>query len=105
MTMQHLLAPMPLLPCRNGHAARYILDKRGLHCGGGHFIECACRQTQRLAGFELARAAWDKVNGRRKPKAKPDAVAAMAVKTKRTARDASQPLLFPLDRRKKAAAS
>lgn len=39
----------PLPACRDGHAARLMLDRRAVHCGGGYFVECACGKTGRNA--------------------------------------------------------
>lgn len=53
----------PLPRCSNGHAARHIVDQRGPTRGGGHFIECACRHTQRFPEFDQALGNWRQVNG------------------------------------------
>jgi|LNAP01.1.fsa_nt_gb hypothetical protein len=57
--MQRMIStatPLPL--CRAGHVARYMHDLRGLRAGGGHYIECACSQTNRHASFDDALAQW-----------------------------------------------
>ena len=62
--MQRMIPHMqPLPPCSAGHRARHMHDRRGLHCGGGHFIECACRQSQRFDSFGQALGNWRQING------------------------------------------
>lgn len=51
---------VPLPTCRNGHAARHILDARK---GGSHLVECACSQTGRHADFDAALAEWRRTQG------------------------------------------
>ncbi|WP_337052527.1 hypothetical protein [Pseudoxanthomonas sp. USHLN014] len=38
-------------------------DLRGLTSGGGHFIECACRQTGKHADYADAVAEWCRGGG------------------------------------------
>ncbi|OWB25488.1 hypothetical protein [Xanthomonas oryzae] len=67
MTQRHVDHNTPLPGCRNGHAARHIIDLRRLQAGGGHFVECACGRTQKHPSFELAIAEWRRGNGIRAP--------------------------------------
>lgn len=62
--MQRMISHNPPLPaCANGHAARHMHDQRAAHAGGGHFIECACRQTQRHPSLDAALPEWQRLNG------------------------------------------
>jgi hypothetical protein len=62
--MQRMIPhPQPLPRCADGHPARHMHDQRGRHCGGGHFIECACRHSQRFDSFDQALGNWRQVNG------------------------------------------
>lgn len=60
----------PLEPCKDCGTARAMLDRRGLHCGGGHFVECVCTETRRHASAEAAAADWMRLQGKR-PRRKP----------------------------------
>lgn len=55
--------PEGLPACAFGHAARHMTDLRAGRCGGGHFIECACRHTPRFPDFDQALVHWRTVNG------------------------------------------
>lgn len=58
MTQRQISHGGELPPCAEGHPARHIHALRAAHAGGGHFIECACRNTARHPDFESAAAAW-----------------------------------------------
>lgn len=75
MTQRQISHDFDLPTCTEGHAARHMLDQRGRSAGGGHFIECACRQTVRHDEFDPALTEWCRLNDRRKPRIpKPAAV-------------------------------
>lgn len=59
--------PEPLPRCAAGHAARHMNDLRALHCGGGHFIECACSHTPRHPTYVAAMADWRRMHGHQAP--------------------------------------
>lgn len=62
--MQRMIShPDPLPRCSAGHRARHMHDLRGRAHGGGHFIECACRNTPRFDSFDQALGHWRHVNG------------------------------------------
>lgn len=63
MTQQQKTPARPLPACPAGHVARYILDGRRLEARGGHFIECRCSSTAKVASFDLAWAHWHKQHG------------------------------------------
>lgn len=58
MTQHHRSHTGEIPSCSAGHTPRHIEDVRAAHAGGGHFIECQCRQTQRHPTFEAAVAEW-----------------------------------------------
>ncbi|QIE16720.1 hypothetical protein IXO1088_017570 [Xanthomonas oryzae pv. oryzae] len=68
MTQRQVDHNTPLPGCRNGHAARHIIDLRRPEAGGGHFVDCACGRTQKHPSFELAIAEWRRGNGIRAPR-------------------------------------
>jgi len=68
MTQHQVSHTEPLPPCRDGHPARHIHDYRRPEAGGGHFIECRCRNSGRYATFEEAQQDWRRRNGRRGPR-------------------------------------
>lgn len=53
----------PLPPCPAGHPARHMHDLRRASAGGGHFIECACRQTAKHPELADALAEWCRSGG------------------------------------------
>lgn len=66
--MQRMIShARPLPPCRAGHTARHIHDQRAVRAGGGHFVECACRQGGRFAEYGVALADWCAINGHARP--------------------------------------
>lgn len=66
--MQRMIPHLrPLPTCRAGHRARHIHDRRGPNAGGGHFVECACRQGARFPQFSAALADWCAINGHDAP--------------------------------------
>lgn len=62
MTQRHISHPEPLPACAAGHSARHIQDLRGLAAGGGHFVECRCRATQRHPEASGAFDQWRRIN-------------------------------------------
>lgn len=68
MTQRQITHDFDLPTCSAGHAARHILDHRGMSAGGGHFIECSCRKTTRHAELDPALAEWCRLNDKRKPR-------------------------------------
>ncbi|MHC9013982.1 hypothetical protein [Stenotrophomonas bentonitica] len=62
MTQRHISHPEPLPACAAGHRARHIHDLRSIAAGGGHFVECRCRATQKHAEPDTALAEWRRVN-------------------------------------------
>ncbi|MGE8250138.1 MAG: hypothetical protein ACN6PO_13095 [Stenotrophomonas bentonitica] len=62
MTQRHISHPEPLPDCAAGHSARHIHDLRSIAAGGGHFVECRCRATQKHAEPDTALAEWRRVN-------------------------------------------
>ncbi len=67
MTQRHVPHSHPLPRCAAGHPARHIHDRRCPRAGGGHFIECQCRNTQRHPSFEDALVQWREDNRRPLP--------------------------------------
>nr|WP_082345112.1 hypothetical protein [Xanthomonas vasicola]MDO6946001.1 hypothetical protein [Xanthomonas vasicola]MDO6958067.1 hypothetical protein [Xanthomonas vasicola] len=67
MTQRQVDHNTPLPGCRDGHAARHIIDLRRPEAGG-HFVECACGRTQKHPSFEQAIAEWRRSNGIRAPR-------------------------------------
>ena len=66
--MQRMIShARPLPKCRAGHTARHIHDRRCASAGGGHFVECACRQGGRFPQYEAALADWCAINGHAAP--------------------------------------
>lgn len=63
MTQRQVDHPNSLPLCRNGHAARHMLDARCTQAGGGHFVECACGRTQKHPTYAQALREWVRVNG------------------------------------------
>lgn len=62
--MQRMIShPEPLPPCAAGHRARHMHDVRARHAGGGHLIECACRQTGKRDDYAQALHDWHRLNG------------------------------------------
>jgi len=68
MTQRQISHDFDLPTCADGHTARHVLDMRGAHAGGGHFIECMCRATVRTTDFDAALGDWYRINGRRRPR-------------------------------------
>lgn len=68
MTQRQVTHDFDLPSCSAGHAARHMHDLRGAHAGGGHFLECQCRQTMRHADLDQALAEWCRLNDKRKPR-------------------------------------
>jgi hypothetical protein len=62
MTQRQITHMIPVPGCEAGHPARHMLDHRGSHAGGGHFIECRCRQTMRHGDADAALADWCRLN-------------------------------------------
>jgi len=62
MTQRHISHAEPLPDCAAGHSARHIHDLRGLAAGGGHFVECRCRATQRHPEASGALDQWRRIN-------------------------------------------
>lgn len=62
MTQRQITHMIPVPGCEAGHTARHILDSRGARSGGGHFIECRCRQTTRYPDADAALAEWCRLN-------------------------------------------
>ncbi|MCD7096908.1 hypothetical protein [Stenotrophomonas sp. MMGLT7] len=66
--MQRMIShPMPLPPCRHGHASRHIHDLRAARAGGGHFVECACSATSKHGTYDEALREWCRQQGQRYP--------------------------------------
>jgi len=63
-TQRQITAPWPLPPCKAGHRARLIEDRRRAAAGGGHFIECQCNRTNKHPGAHLALQEWTRLYGR-----------------------------------------
>lgn len=68
MTQAQISHDFDLPACVDGHSARHMIDMRAPHAGGGHFIECRCRSTTRLADFDQAFTEWCRLNDKRKPR-------------------------------------
>ncbi len=68
---QRQLSGVVLPDCGNGHAARHMLDVRGMSAGGGYFVECQCRHTPRRETAEDAVDSWHDINGLDRPKREP----------------------------------
>jgi hypothetical protein len=68
VTQQQISHDFNLPTCADGHRARHMLDMRGAHAGGGHFIECQCRSTIRHEDIDQALAEWCRLNDKRKPR-------------------------------------
>ena len=66
--MQRMISHTPALPsCTKGHPSRHMHDLRGLSCGGGHHVECACSRTNRYSDFDDALSEWCARNGHPAP--------------------------------------
>lgn len=63
MTQREIRHPETLPECERGHRARHIHDLRGPNSGGGHFVECTCRQTLKFPAFDDALRDWRRMNG------------------------------------------
>lgn len=62
MTQQHISHPEGLPDCAAGHRARHMVDMRGPAAGGGHFVECRCRATERHSDAIQALDQWRRIN-------------------------------------------
>lgn len=63
-TLCQIIAPWPLPPCKAGHSARLMEDRRRPAAGGGNFIECRCSHTGKHPGLHLALQDWTRLHGR-----------------------------------------
>lgn len=66
MTQRQVAHQVSLPPCAQGHAARHVHDLRRPEAGGGHFIECECRQTPKCTGVGVAFSEWRILNAKRR---------------------------------------
>lgn len=66
MTQRQVAHQVALPPCAQGHAVRHIHDLRRPQAGGGHFLECECRQTAKHASIGDALAQWRRLNVKRR---------------------------------------
>lgn len=69
MTQRQISHQVTLPACVNGHAARHMHDLRAASAGGGHVLECECRQTAKHASVGDALQQWRRINTTRRPRA------------------------------------
>ncbi|MBD8635644.1 hypothetical protein [Stenotrophomonas sp. CFBP 13725] len=62
MTQCQIDNPEGLSACAAGHSARHIHVGRCANAGGGHFVECRCKKTAKLADPDAALGGWRQMN-------------------------------------------
>ena len=70
MTQRQVTHQVTLPPCAAGHAVRHMHDLRRPQAGGGHLLECECRQTAKHASVGEALAQWRRLNTKRRAPAR-----------------------------------
>lgn len=68
MTQRQISHQVTLPTCINGHAARHMHDRRTASAGGGHLLECECRQTVKRASVGDALQEWLWINATSRPR-------------------------------------
>ena len=66
MTQRQVAHQVTLPPCAQGHPVRHVHDLRRRESGGGHLLECECRQTAKHACIDAAFAEWRQFNTKRR---------------------------------------
>ena len=68
MTQRQISHQVTLPTCINGHTARHMHDQRAASAGGGHLLECECRQTPKYVCVGDALQQWRQINITRRPR-------------------------------------
>lgn len=68
MTQRQISHQVTLPTCINGHTARHMHDQRAASAGGGHLLECECRQTAKHVCVGDALQQWRRINITRRPR-------------------------------------
>ncbi|MEI2454594.1 hypothetical protein [Lysobacter firmicutimachus] len=66
MTQRQVAHQVTLPACAQGHAVRHVHDLRRPEAGGGHLLECECRQTAKYACVGDALRQWRRMNAKRR---------------------------------------